>query len=374
MGSSIAGGGSDTEVGSRKVAGVVVDSSGTPVSGAIVRLRPSNYIADSLVDSGYVQSHSLMDMVAGADGSFTFDSVRPDTYCIDISHNDSIGVLCSFQVMQSDSMVQLPTVVASELSFVDGSVKIYGNDSSVCYLQVYGTDYTAQPDPSGYFMMKIPSGKHTLYFGAYEKGDSLRAASVDKVDLSFEVEEKYHRVGEIYLKSPGLDQCGDFPCDSIIMRAALDEMGLVDIDVRTVCEIQNNRIVGIILRGFTIGKISIEVKKLSELRTLDLGVTGIETVLPDVGTITKLEILRLDSNRLTFLPSSVAYMQNLRVLDVRNNKISTLPADISGLKPSVLLDLSGNRLCDPVGMSSDTLAAQWADQYDPDWRQLQVCQ
>jgi Leucine-rich repeat (LRR) protein len=175
-------------------------------------------------------------------------------------------------------------------------------------------------------------------------------------------------MGDFWLKPPPPKPCTDFSCDSILMRKALDDMHLNNIDVRAVVTVENNRIVGLNLRRIPIFYVSKYVESLTELRTLDLGGTGVFEVLPTIGIFQKLETLKLDSNGLKYLPFSLSNLHSLKSLDVNSNFIGGMPPGIQYLKLQYL-DLSKNTFCS----TSDTAFINWADTYDPDWRAGQFC-
>jgi hypothetical protein len=363
----VAGGGSDTEVSSRKVAGVVLDSAGLPVSNAIVKIRPSSYITDSLYSGTYMISHYVREMKTDADGSFCFDSVLADDYCLDISKADSIGAVNQFSISESEKELRLSSIRLERFAVIDGNIRMYGIDSADCFIQVVGTDYIRRADANGYFTMGIPRGSYTMHFGAYAPWDTLKTKPIDHFDLSFDIHENYKYMGEFSLVPPPPSQCTDFSCDSIIMRKALDDMHLNNIDVSAVTTVQNNRIVGLNLRRIPIFYLSKYVESLTELRTLDLGLTGVFEILPTIGMLQKLESLKVDSNGITYLPFSIIYLRSLKSLDINSNFISSLPPGFQNLKLQYL-DISKNTFCSP-----DSVFVNWADTYDPDWRSMQFC-
>ena len=57
-----------------------------------------------------------------------------------------------------------------------------------------------------------------------------------------------------------------------------------------------------------------------------------------------IQVLTLDSNQLTSLPTDIGQLARLEKLSVKNNAISTLPISISQLQKLSVLDLSSNRL------------------------------
>jgi hypothetical protein len=363
----VAGGGSDTEVSSRKVAGVVLDSEGAPVADAVVKIRPSKYFTDSLYSVAFMSSHYVRDQKTGADGSFSFDSVMVDDYCLDISKKDSIGAVNQFSISDSELNLRLSSIKLEPFAVIDGNIRVNGIDSADCFLQVVGTDYSRKTDTNGYFSMRIPRGRHTMHFGAYELWDTMKTKPVDHFELTFDINESYKYMGDFWFKPPPQDTCIDFSCDSIIMRKALDDMHLYSTDVRAVATVENNRIVGLNLRGISIFYLSKYVESLTELRTLDLGLTRIFEVLPTIGMLHKLESLKLDSNGLKYLPFSIVYLNSLKSLDINSNFISGMPPGFQNLKLQNL-DLSKNTFCSP-----DSVFVNWADTYDPDWKSAQFC-
>lgn len=365
--SPVAGGGSDTEVSSRKVAGIVLDSAGSPVAGAVVKIRPSNYIRDSLYSETFKATHYIRECKTNADGSFSFDSILADNYCLDISKEDSIGAVNEFSIDDSVKEFRLSSINLEAFAVIDGNVRVFGVDSLNCFLQVVGTDYIRKADTNGYFSMKIPRGWHTVHFGAYQPWDTLQSKSIDQIDYSFTINENYKYMGDFWLKPPPPQPCTDFSCDSIIVRKALDDMHLNNIDVSAVITVENNRIVGLNLRGIPIFYVSKYVESLTELRTLDLGETGVFEVLPTIGMLQKLETLKLDSNGLKYLPFSIVYLHSLKSLDVNSNFIGGMPPGFQNMKLQYL-DLSKNTFCSP-----DSIFTSWADTYDPDWRAAQFC-
>jgi hypothetical protein len=360
---TIAGGASGTEV-----SGCIVDTAGIPLSGAIVKLRPANYLFDSLQHTDYDIRHSLLDTTTSSSGSFCFNNVMADSYCLVISLADSIAVSIYFSTNQSVSFVTLPKDTARDMSMVDGSVSIYGSDDSHSFVQIYGSEYKMQPDSNGYFYMKVPQGKHTLHIGAYTQPSPEEVAQTDCIDVIFDVKENYKNVGAFQLQPPPPYPCTNYSCDSAIVRRALDNMQLDSVSVNSVSLVRNGRIVGVSLRGIKIYRLSREIQSLTELTELDLGLTGITDVLPNIDEFEKLSILRLDSNDITFLPSRIVNIKGLKELNLSANKLNSFPTYMNKLTSIQFLDLSGNRLC-----NIDSTTAFWADTYDADWRTTQRC-
>ena len=359
---TIAGGASGTEV-----SGCIVDTAGIPLPGAIVRLRPANYLFDSLQHSEYDIRHSLLDTTTNSNGTFRFNNVMADSYCIDISLMDSIAVSMWFSSKQSVSVVQLPIDTARPMSIVDGSVSVYGADSSHCFVQIYGSEYKMQPDSNGYFYMRVPRGEHTMHIGAYDKPISQKPQQTDGLDIIFDVDNEFKSLGSLSLQIPPRP-CSDFSCDSIVLRKTLDSMNLGSVSVDSVSIVRDNRIVGVSLRGIKFFRLSREMKNLTELTELDLGLTDAFDIYW-IGEIVKLTILRLDSNNIAYLPPTIVNLKGLKELDLSANELNSFPFYMDKLTPETYLNLAGNKLC-----YLDSVTAQWANTYDADWRTTQRCQ
>lgn len=86
--------------------------------------------------------------------------------------------------------------------------------------------------------------------------------------------------------------------------------------------------------NFTIGKRNIKALNLINL--------NLERLPDSIGNLTDLEILYLDSNKLTSIPSSIRRLKFLRELRLVDNHLSSLPKTMSELKSLKILNLDGN--------------------------------
>ena len=64
----------------------------------------------------------------------------------------------------------------------------------------------------------------------------------------------------------------------------------------------------------------------------------------EIGNLSSLKILRLNSNKLKELPKEIGNLVNLEVINLSNNKLITLPKEISNLKKLESLTISNNKL------------------------------
>jgi Leucine-rich repeat (LRR) protein len=362
------GGSSGTEVSA--VTGMVVGPEGNPLSNAIVRFRPSEYLADSAQSASYISSHTLFDTITGADGSFSISKMVPDDYSVEIAYDDSLSVCYPFRYETENQELQLPALRALPLAQLSGSVQISYGPDAYCIVQVYGLDRAARPDAFGNFSIMVPEGNHTIHIGGYTK-DSLNKVEFDGMDLSCNVgwgEDK--NIGYYYLKPPPPPPCLDGMCDTFVVRRVLDMAGMQMVRVYEVTKAENGRIVELNLRGRPLPYgVSSEINRLIELRVLDLGMTGLPAIFPDMGRMTKLEIIRLDGNHIPMFSSGIGNCTALKELNLNGNELTALPPSIISLTTLTYLNVGNNHLC-----WVDPAMAEWIDRFDPVWRTSQRCQ
>ena len=70
---------------------------------------------------------------------------------------------------------------------------------------------------------------------------------------------------------------------------------------------------------------------MHNLRTLDLGCNFIDSIPPEIGTLTSLEILNLRRNRIRSIPPEVGNLKNLRKINFSRNPILDLPDEMGNL-------------------------------------------
>jgi len=157
--------------------------------------------------------------------------------------------------------------------------------------------------------------------------------------------------------------------DTLAVRAILDSNHLYDISVSSVSNTDKAtcRIIQIVIKNLGITKIPQEIGKLSKLKSLrlntnkivtlpseigdlknlkefDLGGNSIIELPPEFGNLTGLAFLKLDNNLLQKLPPWFGNLTNLYGLSLNSNLLEELPPEIGNL--SLLLNFSafGNKL------------------------------
>ncbi len=87
-----------------------------------------------------------------------------------------------------------------------------------------------------------------------------------------------------------------------------------------------------------------EIGRLTDLKTLDLSFNQF-TVLPiEIGLLTNLMALNLSYNQFTFLPTEIGYLTDLISLSISSNQLSILPPEIGQLENLFYFYLSNNHL------------------------------
>ena len=361
------GGSSGTEI--SEVTGTVIDRSGNPVEGAIVRLRPLSFLSTLSDDSSYRAQHSIINTVSDDEGVFTLTNLLPDSFVVEVAVDDTLGSAAECQIISRDTTVSLPAFVLEPVAEISGSIEVSYYPEASVNVQVYGLDRSVKTDSFGNFRMRLPKGKHLLHFGA-TLATLSDTGEFDHFDLSLEVFPGEHRdAGSFKLRPPPPESCSDGTCDSTVVRMILASAGKGDIPLDSVTESENGRIITLNLRGFNLSKgIPYDINRLSALRKLDLGNTGLPMMFPDIGRLEQLESVSLDSNMLEYFATTAGRLTKLNTLDLHSNRISSLHASLLDCTGLDSLDVGENKLC-----SVWEEIAVWLDKKDPDWKESQWC-
>jgi len=109
--------------------------------------------------------------------------------------------------------------------------------------------------------------------------------------------------------------------------------------------IENDRVVKLDLEDFSLtGAVPAEVGRLSALIQLNLNSNQLTSVPAEIGQLTALRELNLNSNQLTSVPAEIGQLTALRELYLGENQLTSLPAEIGQLAALEWLDLSENQL------------------------------
>jgi leucine-rich repeat protein SHOC2 len=109
--------------------------------------------------------------------------------------------------------------------------------------------------------------------------------------------------------------------------------------------IENGRVVKLDLEDFSLtGAVPAEVGRLSALIQLNLNSNQLTSVPAEIGQLTALRELNLNSNQLTSVPAEIGQLTALRELYLGENQLTSLPPEIGQLAALEWLDLSENQL------------------------------
>jgi len=98
------------------------------------------------------------------------------------------------------------------------------------------------------------------------------------------------------------------------------------------------------LKGCSLERLPDSIGELDSLRTLGLRGNRLSTLPAALGKLRALRALSVSENRLTSLPESIGELANLRELVLPSNNLTSLPAGVGGLKGLQLLVLADNQL------------------------------
>lgn len=357
----ISGGASDLEISASTIQGKIVNMQGEPIEGAVVRLRPSDYLSDK--DYGTI-SVSIGDTVTNNEGLFQFDSIIAGNYVVEVNYEDSLGSIIHYQIAKEDKNTICEDTIRP-MSTIYGHIDV--SDSNKTYteatkVQIFGLERISKPDSLGNFQIRVPSGTHQLYVCA----DSSEFEPV-KVEVKlFPGEHQDLFVIQHRNRRPP-NFCNDYRCDSIALRKFLDFSNLAHIHVCSVSYIENGRITQLNLSRLSIifNYDTPSLDQLQELQILDLSYNGIRNNFRIGMPLKKLRLLSLKGNRLTIFPQSIEKLVNLDTLDLSDNAITTIPLWVTKMNNLKSLDFSNNQLS-VSNLPQEVIL--WLDKNDPDWK------
>jgi hypothetical protein len=169
----VAGGWIDTETG-KKVSGIIRREDGSPAVGALVQLRPMDYLGhepgtgDSLGLSA--AGGSILDQVCDSAGRYGFDSVAVGQYRLESRDQEIKAVQIRFEVKTPDQRLHLPAATVRPVGSITGRVRFSDDVPGPALVRIRGLERAVLADPATgvYTFGNIPEGTYSLYFTGLE--------------------------------------------------------------------------------------------------------------------------------------------------------------------------------------------------------------
>ncbi len=169
---ALAGGWTDTETGP-KVAGIIKREDGTGAAGALVLLRPTDYLGrdPSLPESLGVTATggSVIDALCDSSGAYSFDSVGIGSYVLESRDREIKAVSVRFGVERPKGRFTLPNAIVRAVGSVTGRVRFSDGTSGRVLVRIFGLERAVITDAAGaYFFSNLPAGAYSLHFSGID--------------------------------------------------------------------------------------------------------------------------------------------------------------------------------------------------------------
>lgn len=328
--------GTATQAGNGYISGVVISTAGTPVEGASVWVRSSDFLADSSGDST-----ELYETTSNADGRFHFDSLPNGEYAVEIRENDSSMAMHRFTITDNNHDAGQIAVEKSGSYFgtLDTSMIPAGTHF---FARVYGLNIRAQVNLFGeFYYPALPAGMQILHIVAEDPAIGL--ITIDTV---------YIEAGTADTSGTPYTYPESWARDSIIIDGILSSSGS-ELTVEDVCvKDENGRVV----------ELTFDNCKL-------------KSIPPAIAHLNALEKLIITNNPLFIeIPAGVDKLTALTHLDISDNGIHTVTPSIVALDNLSYFSIDGNALLQGVAPPPPPSVIEWIDTHsnNPDWRDTQT--
>lgn len=178
-------GGGGVETGN--VRGRLAMGNGTPVNGAQVYLRPSDYLPAPAAKVASRSSFKTLDSAfTDSLGNFSFDSIAAGQYVIECLDGQGNGALIdSIRIDHPDSATELATHTLKPLGSVTGQIQMPESlNASLIRVMAYGLDRAIVPDSMGAFSISgLAEGTYSLRIQVFSgEGMDIRNVAVSSGD------------------------------------------------------------------------------------------------------------------------------------------------------------------------------------------------
>ncbi len=305
------------------VTAAIVYSNGTPAAHAVVRVRASDYLADTTV--ALAKSLTMSDDILTDDfGRFKIDSLDTGKYLIEAVDAYGNAVAIPFTVIK-DSLVNLGNRTLSPMGTIAGSA---GGPFVKAVVRVRGLERGVRLDRDGRFAVTVPSGQsYIVNFSTQDSSADLTPTQPIASSQSVVVNADF----------------GHYRTDSLAVRAFLDSSGLqaVRVDSVTVVSSPVRRITALHLTDRNLYVLHQSIGSLVFLNELRLSGNKLTDLPATLARLSHLYHLYIDSLPMTRLPDCVAQIRSLTLLDINNTQITTLPTSLSACTSLNVISMRG---------------------------------
>ncbi|MBD3419192.1 MAG: hypothetical protein GF398_03640 [Chitinivibrionales bacterium] len=324
-----------TNTGNARVSCSVMRPDGTPARGALVRIRPDSYLADT---AAIMLSKSMMQRVnatVDAQGMCALENIEPGNYYIEIW--DSTGPAAVFTyvneliIYRGTARIDLDTISLTPAGALVGKLNMrYVNRQVPGYVRIHGLERTARIDSNGMFAFSHVPHTGNLSRQSFKLNIVASYNDVPVVDC---VPARIRENAEMDIGV--IEHRINFVHDTTAIRALLDSNGL---------------------SAMPATKIAIVDSTTQQVTTLAARALGLHTIPPEIGELDKLQHVYLDTNQLTFLPFELASCSSLTVLSLTVNAFQRVPDVVYSCGALNELHLGGNSI-DSISSAIDQLSS-----------------
>jgi Concanavalin A-like lectin/glucanases superfamily/Domain of unknown function (DUF2341) len=155
---------SNTGGSSSEVVGKVHYSNGQPARYAAVKLRSSDYLADTSLISSSSRMLSNPDAYTDDTGGFVLTNVPRGDYSIEVNDLMSNAVLLRCSVSDTDTVITVPVDTLKPTGSITGSIDSFSSPSVNVFVQVYGLGRITLISTSSpkFVIGDVPDGQYTI--------------------------------------------------------------------------------------------------------------------------------------------------------------------------------------------------------------------
>jgi hypothetical protein len=233
---SLTGGWTDTDTGP-KITGVIKREDGSAAAGALVLLRPTDYLGrdPTLPESLGVSAvgGSVIDALCDSSGSYVFDSVGMGSYVLESRDREIKSVSLRFGVDRPKGRLTLVNAVVRAVGSVTGRVSFSDGASGRVLVRIFGLERAAVTDASGaYFFGNLPAGNYSLHFSGLDpfilpsdlvdiRVSSNATTNAGELTMQRSLKQSF-RIRDGFLDLPGVDSTNPLIFENGAFRNPVD--------------------------------------------------------------------------------------------------------------------------------------------------------